>query len=524
MIVDIAGDRSLRDLLRDQAERRPDKPFLITEDMNGNSASITYREAHEITMRTAAGFATLGYRKGDRIIVHLPNCQDWVVAWFGLAWLGVVIVPTNIAATSSELEYIVQHSEAAGIVTSENFLPTIEPLLPHCSGVRHVVLARADEARDGAVLLRDLTRESSQPPDNAVGSDDEMEMLFTSGTTAQPKGVVLTHANALIAGEREAKGVGIDEGDRCFTSLPIFHVNGQCVTLLSALTAGATCILLEQFSASSFWNQMRAHRATAISLVAMQARTLLAQPPADTDRDHQIRRTFYAINVSDSEKKQFEDRFGVEFINGYGLSEAMVLVSVAPVHGAKRWPSVGLPAFGRRVRIVDEQGRELPPHSVGEITVEGVPGRTLMKEYFKDPEATAQAIRDGWLHTGDNGFLDEKGYLYFFDRKKDVIKRAGENISATEVEFAIMKHPEVVEAAVIAIPDPVRDEAVKAFVVLAEQSSVSAEDLREYCGTVLARFKVPSVIEFRHSLPKTSIGKIEKKLLRAQEAAAGGED
>jgi crotonobetaine/carnitine-CoA ligase len=389
--------------------------------------------------------------------------------------------------------------------------------------VRHVVLARAETPRPGTTLLRDLTRESAQPPETSVGSDDDMEMLFTSGTTAQPKGVVLTHANALIAGQREANGVGIDEHDRAFTSLPIFHVNGQCVTLLSAMTVGATCILLEMFSASTFWDRMRFHRATAISLVAMQVRTLLAQPEADTDRDHHIRRTFFAINVSDGEKKGFEDRFGVEFINGYGLSEAMVLVSISPVHGAKRWPSVGLPAFGRRIRIVNDNGEELPVQEVGEITVEGVPGRTLMKEYFKDPEATAQTIRDGWLHTGDNGFLDEKGYLYFFDRKKDVIKRAGENISATEVEFALMQHPDVLEAAVIAIPDPIRDEAVKAFVVLAGEGSVSADDLREHCATVLARFKVPSVIEFRDSLPKTSIGKIEKKLLRAQEASAAGE-
>jgi crotonobetaine/carnitine-CoA ligase len=522
MTIDIAGNRSLRDLLCDQAERQPDKTFLLTEDMSGSVTPVTYGETVALALRAAEGFARVGIGKGDRVIVHMSNSLDWVVSWFGLSWIGAVIVPTNTASTSAELSYMAQHCEAVGVVTETRFLDAVRAALPELGNLRHVVLARTGQVEPGTVLLGDLMEEgAAQPPAVEVGSDDVMQMLFTSGTTARPKAVVLTHANALIAGQREAVAVGIDETDRSLTSLPIFHVNGQCVTLLAALSVGATAILLEQFSASTFWSQVRSHEATAISLVAMQVRTLLAQPPSDDDARHKVRRTFFAINVSDDEKKQFEERFGVEFINGYGLSEAMVLVSAAPVHGAKRWPSIGLPTPGRRIRIVDEDGTELPAHAVGEITVQGVPGRTLMKEYYRDPEATARTIRDGWLHTGDNGYLDEKGYLYFFDRKKDVIKRAGENISATEVEFALMRHPDVVEAAVIAIPDAVRDEAVKAFVVLAEGRMLTQADLVEHCATSLARYKVPSVIEFRDSLPKTSVGKIEKKLLRAEQAQSG---
>ena len=301
---------------------------------------------------------------------------------------------------------------------------------------------------------------------------------------------------------------------RCLTSLPVFHVNAQSVTVLSALTAAGTCILLQEFRASRFWGQMRAHRATQTSLVAMQLRTLLAQPPAPTDTDHSLGRVFYAINVTDDEKKQFEERFGVELINGYGLSEAMTLVTMAPVFGDRRWPSIGLPLYDRTVRILDAGGATLPVGKIGEIAVSGAPGRTLFKEYYNDPGATAAALVDGWLHTGDNGWLDGDGYVFFLDRKKDVIKRAGENISASEVERVLVEHPAIEEVAIIGVPDPIRDEAVKAFVVLRAGESASADDIAAFCATRLAGFKVPTIYEFRESLPKTSVGKIEKKALR----------
>jgi crotonobetaine/carnitine-CoA ligase len=198
----------------------------------------------------------------------------------------------------------------------------------------------------------------------------------------------------------------------------------------------------------------------------------------------------------------------------------MLVVSHAPLHRPKRWPSVGLPCAERLVRIVGDDGAEVPSGQVGEITVHGVPGRTLMAGYYKDPEATAAAIRDGWLHTGDHGFTDELGYLYFFDRKKDVIKRAGENVSAMEVETTLLEHPEIALAAVIAVPDPIRDEAVKAFVVRREGSTLDAEEIRAFCAQRLASFKVPGIVELRASLPQTSVGKIEKRLLRAEEEAA----
>jgi carnitine-CoA ligase len=268
-------------------------------------------------------------------------------------------------------------------------------------------------------------------------------------------------------------------------------------------------------------HQVRAHGATQTSIVAMLLRTLLAQPEAADDREHALRRVSFALNVTTTEKEQFERRFGVELLNGYGLSEAMTEVTACPVYGAKRWPSVGQPAFGREVRVVDDQGREVPQGEVGEITVRGVPGRTIMKEYYKDPAATARTITNGWLHTGDNGYFDEVGFLYFVDRAKDMIKRAGENISASEVEGVIAEHPEIVSVAVIGVPDPIRDEAVMAFVVTEPGATLTVEEVVAHCAQHLAGFKIPTIVQFCDDLPMTSIGKIEKKQLRKMAEADG---
>ena len=208
------------------------------------------------------------------------------------------------------------------------------------------------------------------------------------------------------------------------------------------MTVAGTLVVIQEFRASKLWAQVRRHRATQTCLVAMQLRTILAQPPAEGERDHLVRRLFYAINVTDAEKEAFEERFGVTLINGYGLSEGMTLLTCSPVVGPRRWPSIGRPSPGRRILLLDDEGNEVAPGEVGEIVAVGTPGRDIMLGYYKDPEATDAALRPGGrMHTGDNAYADEQGFLYFFDRKKDMIKRAGENVSAMEVESVVLDHP-----------------------------------------------------------------------------------
>lgn len=513
-MIDLIGNRTLRDLLDERSARFPDKPFLIYEAKDGGVSEWSYTEFARGVDEVAAGLSHLGLGKGDKITTHLPNSPEFLLLLFAAATIGAVLVPSNVGNQASELEHILSYSDSKALVTELQYLSTADQALEGAPAIKHRIIARGDDPVEGYQWLGDIRRRSTTLPEANIDSDDVIEMLFTSGTTARPKGVLLTHANLLRSGERMSKSLYLDHDERCLTALPLFHVNAQSATLLAALTVGGTCVLLEEFKASQFWAQVRRHRATQISLVAMLARTLLAQPAMATDRDHHVRRIFHAINITDTERANFESRFGVELINGYGLSEAMTVVTLAPAFGPKRWPSIGLPTYDRLVRVVDANGEDVPPGTPGEIIVHGVPGRTLMKGYYKDPEATSNTIRDGWLYTGDNAYVDSAGYLYFFDRKKDVIKRAGENISASEVEAVLIEHPQVAEVAVIGVSDAIRDEAVKAFIVTEAGAEVPVDEIINFCSARMASFKVPSIVEIRPFLPKTSIGKIEKKLLR----------
>lgn len=517
--MDIVGNRTLRDLLDERVSRHPEKVFLVFEDRDGTVTETTYADFQRQVDRVAAGLWETGIRTGDRVTVFLSNCPELLLAWFALGTIGATMVPSNTANTARELAYILDFSESVAIVTEPRHLATVNDAADTVPGVESRILARTAEAAPGTVLFDDLAASTASVPEVSVDSEDVAQMLFTSGTTSRPKAVLLTHANALHGGLREAGGLAMDHTDRALTALPIFHVNAQVLTILSSLSVGGTAVVLEEYRASKFWEQVRAHKATQVSVVAMQARTLLARPEQETDRDHCVRRTFYAINISDEEKERFERRFGLELINGYGLSETMTLVLNSPVFGPKRWPSIGMPSAGRIVRLVDDDGNDVPTGHVGEIIVQGVPGRTIMKGYFKNPEATAKTIRDGWLWTGDSAWADEQGYFYWFDRSVDVIKRAGENVSTLEVESVLSRHPAVAEVAVVGVPDTIRDQAVKAVVVLAAGASATQEELTQFCSEQLAQFKVPTVYEFVGELPKTSIGKITKSALRGQAEA-----
>jgi carnitine-CoA ligase len=513
--------RNLRDLLLLREAEQPDDTCFVFESADGELSELTYAEFAAGVRRVAAGLAGLGVKKGDAVVVHLPNIPEFMLTWFGLAWIGGIMVPSNLANTERELAHLFRLADATGFVTAPGYLDAFAATLrDEDREVFGVVTGEGASAWPSGdqplVPFADLAAASAAPPDTDLDETDVCEFLFTSGTTSAPKAVMITHANCLRAGVRKVMSCLFGPRDRFLTALPAFHANAQATSIMVSLVAGATCILIEGYSASRFWSQIRSHQATCTSLVAMQVRTLLAQPPDPGDANHRLRCNFYAINVLDIEKAEFERRFGLRLMNGWGMSETFCAVTRSPLTGDVRWPSVGVPLHDRLVRVIDEHGDDVPTGEIGEIVVGGIPGISIMKGYFRDPEATAATIRNGWLHTGDSGYLDRYGYLYFYDRIKDVIKRAGENISALEVEGILLTHPEVAEAAVFGVPDPIRDEAVKACVVLEAGSALGPEDLSAFCGQHLAAFKVPSVIEIRGSLPKTSIGKIEKRTLRQE--------
>jgi crotonobetaine/carnitine-CoA ligase len=522
--MDLIGDRTIRDLLEERVEIYGDREFLVFEGRNGAIERYTYREFDDQVNRVANGLLAENIARGEHVIVHLPNCPAFLITWFALAKIGAVMVPTNTAYSAAEMQYVLGFSDATTVVTDPSFMGVFNAALSKCPNISRVFVCRTEQAPLGTRLWDDLWR--GQPATLApieIDNEATVVIVFTSGTTAQPKGVMLTHANCLWSGERVTKHMRLAPGERNLTALPCFHVNALSISVLASVTAGATLVLLETYSATLYWSQVIRHRANVISIVPALMRTIYAQPPRPDDRDHVLRVVFYAINCTNKEKTDFEERFGVQFLNGYGLTEAMTVVALAPLDGNRRWPSIGLPAIERRIKIVDEHGQEVPRGMVGELMVKGEPGRTIMKGYYKNPEATAATVQDGWMHTGDNAWRDEAGYLYFFDRKKDIIKRGAENVSASEVETVLMEHPDVLECAVIGVPDPIKDEAVKAFVVPRPGSALTVEQIIAYCAGRLAKFKVPTIVELRESLPKTSIGKIEKMALKREESERRGD-
>jgi crotonobetaine/carnitine-CoA ligase len=506
------------------SEKYADKEFIVFEDRVGNVKRYAYREFNDQVNRYANILLGLGVKRGDKVTVHLLNSPEYLFSWFAIAKIGAVMIPTNVLSAAFEMEYFLNFSESTIIITEPNYMQMFNTLLSKCPTVKNILLCRTSPAYPNVqlfpntLIMSDLTKEAATDvPEVKIDPEDDLMMLFTSGTTARPKAVQLTHANAVFAGLFGSQHWKITDKDRNMLVLPLFHVNGQFITTMPTLTAGGTLIITEQFSASRYMDQVRRHKATLGSLVAATATMILNQPRHELDGKNDLRIMCYAIAIPDEKWVEFETRFNVKLCDLWGLTETLGATTINPVDGELKRNCIGLPRMGNEIKVVDENGNDVPTGFVGEIVVKGVPGRTSMKGYYKNPGATAQTIKDGWLYTGDNGYMDADGYFHFMDRKKDMIKRGGENVAAIEVEYVISLHPKIQECAVIGVPDPVRDEAIKALVILKPGETATEKEIINFCAERLAKFKVPSFVEFRESFPKTSIGKIQKNILKKEE-------
>ncbi|RYV51310.1 crotonobetaine/carnitine-CoA ligase [Pengzhenrongella frigida] len=516
--ADPVGNRTLRDLWDDLGAQCGERTFLVFEDRAGVVVEYTYAQFNALITRSANLFRSLGVGRGDAVAVHLRNSPELLMCMFGLTAIGAVMVPLHPSSTRAECADIISRVGVLAVVFEADSLALYGaggPGTDHIA-VPHALLARSREPVPGTISFE--TARDAQPDRRTeslpLGSDDVAGIVFTSGTTARSKGVVLTHANLLFSGIFVQWQANLTSGDRLLTTMPACHVNFQLNALMPVLHTGATLIMLERYSARSFWRQVCHHEATVVQSIAMIVRTMLLQPPGDWEADNRVREVLYYLPITDEEKVRFEKRFATRILNSYGTSETLVGVITDPPVGERRWPSIGRIGRGYEARIADDDGREVPPGVVGEIQVRGVPGRTLMKEYFHDPAATAAAAAgDGWMHSGDLGYVDAEGWFTFVERRTHLIKRAGETISPAEVEAVLTDCPGVCEAAVIGVPDPIHDEAVKAFVVLAPGAALTAQDAQDYCRTRLAGFKVPTVVEIVPALPHTSSYKVEKSRL-----------
>lgn len=512
----IVGNENIRSLWDGLVDARGGHEFLVFEDCDGAVRRYTYAEFDALINRTANYFDSIGIRKGQNVAVQLYNSPEFISVTFALAKIGAIAVPINMQHKAEECAFVYERCGIHVVVTEPDFQEFVRG---GSCGIDTVLVCHAQGTMlDGQAV--DLDQAVMGFPDTLscdvdLDAGDVAEIMFTSGTTSCPKGVEITHANLLYSGFYGDWEFGLTPDDRFLTTMPAFHSNFQMSALMPVLTAGATLVFVKKYSARRFWKQVRAYRATAVQAVAMMVRTMMMQPVDPHEREHEVRTVQYYLAISTDEKDAFERRFGARLQNCYGSTESVCWVLTDLPYGAGRWPSVGRVGMGYEVAIVDDDGALCPAGAVGEIMVHGIPGQTLMRGYYRDEQATSETMSaDGWLHTGDKGYRDESGWFYFVDRKSNMIKRAGENISASEVEDVLTSHPAVSEAAVIGVDDPIRDQAVKAFVVLRDGARATVDELTCYCADRLADFKVPTIMSIVDDLPHTSVGKIAKKLLR----------
>lgn len=509
------------------AKRFPERPFLAvlpeTAEVYGVEAGeISYDQAREKVRALAENYREAGYGAGHRVGLLLQNQPDFLFHWFALNALGVSIVPINPDLRSAELEYLIDHSE---MVLAVAIPSRVEDLKQAAAAIGSVIrVVSPDEVP--ATALHTARCASS------LSRMTECALLYTSGTTGKPKGCVLDNAYFLLAGEWYATvgdlcAITSDPPERMLTPLPLFHMNAMAYSVLATVTVGGCIAVLDRFHPRTWWESVRAFRATVVHYLGVMPAMLMSAPRGDADRDHNVRFGFGA-GVDRGLHEPFEARFGFPLLEAWAMTEtgagAVVIASREP-------RDIGTNCFGRPkpeldVMIRRDDGSQAAMDEPGELLVRQSgddPHRGFFREYLKDPEATAAAWQDGWFHTGDVVRRDRDGQLHFVDRKKNVIRRSGENISAVEVENVLARHPAVAQVAVAPVADPVRGEEVVALVVAAEpltDGRVLAEDIVRYCLTRLAYYKAPGFVAFVDAIPLTSTEKIQRGALRAAVDAA----
>ena len=484
----------LTDLPEARADVAPGAPCLRDDAGHLTNAAFARRVAS-----AAAHLAERGIEEGDVVAVKLSNRVELIVVLFAAWRLGAVVTPVNPSLGPVETAYQVGDAGAALLVAESG----AADLAPEAAAS----VASVDE------IARDEADAAAAPPRARTRPEDLALLIYTSGTTGSPKGVMLTHANVAAMTASFIEWLGLGPRDHSLLVLPLFHANGIVLGTLSVLRAGGQVTITGRFSRERFFADVERHRPTYFSAVpAIYA--LLSALPADVKPDTSSLR-FAVCGAAPMPAElihRFEERFGVTIVEGYGLSETTTASTINPLDGVRKPGTVGLPLPGQRVAVVDEAGEPVPPGEIGEVVIAGP---VVMAGYLGRPEATAETIVDGWLHTGDIGRFDEDGYLLIVDRLKDMIIRGGENVYPKEIENALYLHDAVLEAAVVGRPDDVLGEVPLAFVTLRPDGEATAAELLALCRRELAAYKRPVGVRFLDEIPKNPVGKIDKRRLRA---------
>src|SRR5579885_1993843 len=506
-------------LLRMAAERNPDGPAIIYHDL-----ILTYREVVSMVNSIANGLSGLGLKKGDHMCLFTTNRPEYTITFVAAATIGVVVSPMNPAYKEREIAYQLENSESKAILIQRELVPLLEIVLARQSlpNLKHIIVTgdKAPEGLPNAVPFAKLLRESSpaRPEPVQINGDDLVALPYSSGTTGFPKGTMITHRNLATNHRQFLTASGIHSGDSTIIFLPLYHIYGVLLTG-SFLAAGATQIILERFDMATVLELCEKHGVTWFFAVPPIINALV-NAPLDLHEMKTVKLLMSAAAPLPMElARRFQEKTGIPVVQGYGLTETSPDSHLTPVvPELMRMDSVGVVVHNTEQKVVDiETGEhELPVGEDGEIIIRGP---QVMKGYWKAPEETARALRNGWLYTGDIGHVDEDGYTYIVDRKKEMIKYKGFGIAPAELESLLMEHPAVMDSAVIGVPDDEAGELVKGFVVIRPGHSASGEELIAFVNGKLAGYKKLQEVEFIDAIPKVPSGKILRRVLKEREKA-----
>lgn len=492
--------------LRSWAELQPTRPAL---QWQGDDV-LAYGELYDRVRSIAAGLAGAGVKAGDTVLLMLPNGVEFVETWLAVNYLGAIEVPVNVHERGSFLEHVLNDSRAELIVIDAALVDRLVAVQDKLDHLRQVFVV-GDGATTGVPYE---TLRSTEPVEQVeVGWRDLMAIFYTSGTTGPAKGIMFTYGQGILCAENLIEVTGLTGDDVYFVCMPLFHSNAQTIQAMPALIAGAKIVLSPGFVADRWLDDIRSAGATATNTLGVMAQAVWDQPERDDDADNPLR-VVQTIPMPKAIAPHFERRFGVECIDGYGLTDVGMICfrrrDEPLVPGSSGRP---MPTY--EVRVADPVTDEpVGVNEVGEILVRPLVPYGVMAGYWNNPPATVAAWRNLWFHTGDAGYLDDGGRLFFHERLKDAIRVRGENVSSAQVEAEFLTHPAVAECAAVAVPSERGDDEIKLCVVLQPGSSAAPEELLDWCVQKMPYFAVPRFVEFADELPKTATGKVRKVELR----------